>query len=73
MKATISASQFKSRYSQTTAPSSAIVNAILINSPMKKVIGLIAPGLRALVNKRKANKPLGTTQHSPPRSADISA
>ena len=71
MKAAISASQFRSRYPTTTAASSAIVNAILVNSPKKKVIGLIVPGFLVPMYKRKAKTPLGTTQHNPPSSADM--
>ncbi|SFC28321.1 hypothetical protein SAMN04515619_10668 [Collimonas sp. OK412] len=49
MKLTMNAGQFKSWYNHTTAPISAIVVAILTNSPMKKDIGLAPPGLRALM------------------------
>lgn len=73
MKLTINASQFTSRYIQTTTPMSAIVEAILTNSPMKNAIGSVPPGLRAAMNKRTANKALGTTQHRPPNSAEIAA
>lgn len=73
MKAATSASTFKSRYNQTTAANKAIVNAILINSPMKKVIGLTDSDFCAAENKRSANKPFGTTQHNPPNNAEYSA
>ena len=73
MKAAMSASQFKSRYHQATAASSATVIAILMNSPMKKVIGLRAPGFNAPICKRNANKPFGNTQHRPPNIAEKKA
>ena len=73
MKAASSASQFKSRYHQTTAASKAIVNAIFVNSPKKNVIGFKLSGLRAPTNKLKANKPFGTTQHKPPNKAEKKA
>lgn len=73
MNAAISASQFKSRYSQTTAAKSAIVIIIFVNSPKKNVIGFKTPGLRALTRRRKANNPFGTTQHNPPSNAERKA
>ncbi len=73
MNPAISASQFKSWYSQATAPNSATVNAILINSPMKNDIGLAFSALCAFANNRSANKLFGTTQHKPPKSAENNA
>ena len=73
MKAARSASQFKSRYPATTAASSAIVKAILVNSPKKKLIGLRVPGFLLPTYKRNANTLLGTTQHKPPKSAETNA
>ena len=71
MKAAISASQFRSRYPTTTAASNAIVNAILVNSPKKKLIGLKVPGFLEPKYKRNANTLLGTTQHKPPSKAEM--
>ncbi len=73
MKAAISASQFRSRYPITTAASIAIVNAILVNSPKKKLIGLRVPGFLAPMYKRSAKTLLGTTQHRPPSKAETNA
>lgn len=73
MKLPIKAGQLTSWYNQTTAPNSANVEAILINSPMKSAIGSVPPGLRAAMSRRTANKLFGTTQQKPPKNAEKAA
>lgn len=73
MKPPTKAGQLTSRYNQTTAPKSAIVEAILINSPKKNAIGSVPPGLRAAMNKRTANNAFGITQQRPPSNAEKAA
>jgi hypothetical protein len=57
----------------TTAAISKIVNAIFINSPMKKVIGVAPFGLRTLIANRKAKKAFGSAQLKPPNNAESPA
>lgn len=66
----MNASQFRSRYSQTTAPMNAIVKKIFTNSPMKNVAGVAPSGFCVPANRRRANSAFGTTQLAPPSSAD---
>jgi len=69
MNPAISASQFRSRYKYAVAASSASVKPIFINSQKKNVRGLAPPAF-VDANKRNAMIPFGTTQQSPPSTAE---
>ena len=66
MKPQIRASQFKSRYSQAIAPSSATVNAIFINSPMMNVIGFAPPGSLRVGKQAQREQAIRHDAHNPP-------
>jgi len=70
MKPPNRAGQFKSWYTRVMITNNASVKAIFTNSQMKNVAGFAPPGLRAPATRRTAMTALGTTQHSPPSTAE---